>query len=171
MTHGPTNWTTLGSRSPSEEHDEHWNNEVMPLVEDITGYTFWKQSSDVVLNPPESVVQNSFVQIFNIKEGENPRFMRALQEWHKANIESDFEGSYTAYSRQMSGQNQLALVVNLPEGFSELDNPPQFRQSFEDSHGKPRWDLFADDTEKAIESVEIGMRFLRPDLSTPVDQE
>lgn len=170
LAHGPTNWTTLDSYSPSEEHDDHWNNEVMPLVEDITGYTFWKQSSDVVLNPPESVVQNSFVQIFNIKEGENPRFMRAMQEWHKANVESDFEGSYTAYSRQMSGQNQVALVVNLPGGWSELDNPPQFRQRFEDTHGKSMWDLFADDTEKAIESVEIGMRFLRPDLSTPVSQ-
>ncbi|MDX1641803.1 MAG: hypothetical protein R3220_08890 [Balneolaceae bacterium] len=171
LAHGPTNWTTLDSYSPSKEHDEHWNNEVMPLVEDISGYTFWKQSSDVVLNPSESAVQNSFVQIFNIEDGETSRFVRALQEWHEANVESDFEGSYTAYSRQMSGQNQFALVVNLPKGFSELDNPPQFRQQFEDIHGKQMWDLFADDTEKAIESVEIGMRFFRPDLSTPISQE
>lgn len=170
LIHGPTSWTALDGHSPSEEHDEHWHNEVLTHVEHITGYTFWKQDSDIVLNPQESIMPKSFVQIFDIKQGETARFMRVLKDWHTANVESDFEGSYTAYTRQMSGQNQVALVVNLPGGWSDLDSPPEFRKRFEEIHGKQMYDLFSDDTEKAIESVEVAMRFFRPDLSTPMDQ-
>lgn len=171
LVHGPTNWTTLGSYSPSAEHDDHWNNEVMPHVEDTSGYTFWKRSSEIVLNTPETSPQSSFTQLFNIKDGEGARFMRAMRDWHEANVESEFEGSYTVYNRQMFGQNQVAMVVNLPGGWAELDNPPQTREGFENTHGKPMWDLFMDDYVKAVEDVEIGMRFFRPDLSTQMNQE
>lgn len=170
LVHGPTNWTALDGYSPSEGHDEHWHNEVLTLVEHITGYTFWKQNSDIVLNPQESIMPNSFVEIFNIRQGENARFMRALKDWHQANAESDFEGSYAAFNRQMSGKNQVALVVNLPGGWSDLDTSPEFRERFEETHGKQRYDLFSDDAEKSIESVEVAMRFFRPDLSTPMDE-
>lgn len=169
IVHGPTNWTNLGMYQASDEHNTHWNDEVMTKVEDASGYSFWQLIPEYALNPQEEIVPASFVEIFTIKSNQMSRFMKLIDEWHEANIEEEFDGSYGVLSRQMSGTGQVALVVNLPEGWSELDESPNFREKFENTHGKPNWDVFREDMGRTIERVEIAMRFYRPDLSTAAE--
>ncbi|MDZ7694288.1 MAG: hypothetical protein U5K69_24735 [Balneolaceae bacterium] len=117
------------------------------------------------MNPVES--QKSLITILTIKEGENNRFMRALDEWHEANKEAeDFNGSYNVYSRQVSGENQVAIISSLENGWAELDEENNFRKRFEEKHGKSAWDLWIEDVSDAMKSEDVVSRGYLPDLSS-----
>lgn len=165
---GPYTWTEWENRETSEAHDNHWINTVMPLVKHAAEPTAWKRLPKYELNPIES--QKSLITILTIKEGENDRFIRTLDEWHEANKEAeDFDGSYNVYSRQVSGENQIAIVSSLENGWAELDEENNFRQRFEDKHGKSAWDLWIDDVSDVLKSDDVASRVFRPDLSSGME--
>ncbi|MDX1672063.1 MAG: hypothetical protein R3211_06955 [Balneolaceae bacterium] len=167
---GPYTWTEWENRDFSEAHDNHWISEVMPLVQHAAEPAAWKLLPKYQMNPMEKIAPKSLITVLTIKPGEYPRFMRALEEWHKANkAAEDFDGSYSVYARQYSGESQVAIISNLENGWSELDEDNNFRNRFEDKHGKMAWDLWLDDVVDAIKSEDVVSRILRRDLSTGLD--
>lgn len=165
---GPYTWTEWENRETSEAHDNHWANTVMPLVKHQAEPAAWKRLSKYELNPVES--QKSIITILTIKQGENDRFMRSLDEWHEANkAAEEFDGSYNVYSRQFSGENQVAIISNLENGWAEFDEENNFRKRFEEKHSKSAWDLWIDDVSDAIKSQDVSSRVFIPDLSAGVD--
>lgn len=165
---GPYTWTEWENRETSEAHDNHWVNTVMPLVKHQAEPAAWKRLPKYEMNPIES--QKSLITILTIKQGENDRFMRALEEWHEANkAAEDFDGSYDVYSRQVSGENQVAIISDMENGWAELDEENNFRKRFEEEHGKSAWDLWIDDVSDAIKSEEVVARVLVPELSAGLE--
>lgn len=160
----PYTWTEWENRETSDAHDNHWRNTVMPLVKHAVEPSAWKLLPKYQLNPVESRL--SIITILTIKQGKNDRFMRTLEEWHEANKEAEnYDGSYTVFSRQLSGENQVAIVSSLENGWAELDEESNLRNRFEEEHGKAAWDLWTEDATEAIKSEDVITRVYREDLS------
>lgn len=160
----PYTWTEWENRETSEAHDKHWRNTIMPLVKHSVEPSAWQRLPKYELNPVDS--QKSIITILTIKQGENARFMRALEKWHEANKEAEnYDGSYNVFSRQLSGENQVAIVSSLEDGWAELDEENNFRDRFEEEHGKTAWDLWSEDATDAIKSEDVITRVFMPELS------
>ena len=165
---GPYTWTEWENREQSEDHRMHFNNEIMPLVKHAGEPSAWKRLPSFELNQPDisEYSGKSIITILTIKDGQYARFMKTLEQWHKANSESeDFDGSYNVYSRQLSGKNKISIVASLENGWAELDEDRSLRQRFEEIHGKSDWDLWTEDVEKVLESSEVSTRVYLPNLS------
>lgn len=169
---GPYTWTEWENRELSEDHRMHFNNEIMPLVKHAAEPSAWKHLPNFELNQPDisEYSRKSIISILTLKDGQYARFMKTLEQWHKANAESeDFDGSYNIFSRQLSGENQIAFIYRLEDGWAELDEEQNLRDRFENIHGKSDWDLWAEDAEKVVESNEVGTRVYLPNLSVEAD--
>lgn len=163
---GPYTWTDWENRQMSEEHDNDWINNVMPLVEHRPEPSAWKRMPDYTYNPLDELTEKSAVFVITVKPGENARFMRILKEWHEANKAGNYDGTYNIYVRQFGGENQIAIVESLENGWAEFDDENNFRSRYEEHHGKMSWDLFVDDADLSIAEEDVVFRIMLGDLSS-----
>lgn len=165
---GPYSWAEWEDRQTTEAHDTHWIDEVLPLVEDITEASYWERRPKFETNPLENPSDKSIVTIITVKDDQGNRFRSILERWNKANQESDeFDGSYNVYFRWFDNPEQVAIVGSLENGlaeFGEDNGSPEER--FEEVHGEGSWDLWQDDVDLSVKSVDEVLRIHRPDLST-----
>ncbi|MDR8389544.1 hypothetical protein NC796_00255 [Aliifodinibius sp. S!AR15-10] len=168
---GPLTWTEWEARETTEAHDKHWLDVVLPLCDQIAETQFWRRLPRFETNPLEESSEKSIVTVLSVEQGEFPRFMRTLEEWHETNQKSkDFDGSYNVYTRWFDNPDQIAIVGNLEEGLAEFDEQRDFRNRYEEQHGKQNWDLWLDDSIISISSINEVLRIHRYDLSTKLEE-
>tara|TARA_R110002111_G_scaffold1322_6_gene9044 strand:+ start:2449 stop:3222 length:774 start_codon:yes stop_codon:yes gene_type:complete len=147
---GPLKYTHLDSRPSAGGHDDDWRDNVMPYIKKINTSEYWTMD-DKVSNMSMMDGDNSKYPLIFVRYGE-------VDEDHGYSLDSFF-GMVGKTVKSMEGENPWGLYYNafrqgdlgrhiasvsFYKNWAEFDDDMSFKDTFEKTIGKDKWQNFLD---------------------------
>lgn len=147
---GPVKFAHLDSRPSGDGHDEDWRDNVMPYIKKVKTSEFWTMD-DKVSNMGMMDGDSSKFPLIFVRYGE-------IDEDHSYSLDSFFE-MVGKTVKAMDGENPWGLYYNqfrqgdlgrhlasvsFYKNWTEFDNDDSFKDTFDKTIGKEKWQKFLD---------------------------
>lgn len=170
---GPlSSYADLDNRPSSEEHNNHWLNEVLPLIEDVGTVEYWSMDQEL-----SNVVEGNYPIHFmrHMKINQNYTFLiqDALEKISETVKAMEGDNPWIIWWNQFQqGDLGRHYLVDWPmNSWSELDDNNNFRSTFEEVHGKPAWDDWTQVMDLVIDDGYDEIWEINPEMSAEPPQE
>ncbi len=165
-TMGPLNSYAQLDDRPSGDHDDHWQNVVMPTVKDTETVEYWRLDQDLS-NVVEGDYSIAFVRIHKINSKYGflvPDALKKLSETIKALEENP---SWVVYDNEFI-QGDLGrhiATMTFHNSMAEIDEEWDFRDTFEEVYSRGEWDRWTRTMDHIMEDQYDEIWVLVPELS------
>ena len=144
------------SRPSKGGHDDDWRDNVMPYIKKMHTVEYWRQDDKLSnvgpLGEKDAYYPVFRVRYFEVEEGYgssvNSHF-KAVSDVIKAMEGDNPWGVYYNEFRQGDLGRHIAAVAFM-KNWSELDDEPMFRKTFDKVHGEDKWDGFVDNAQRTF---------------------
>jgi hypothetical protein len=157
---GPCTFSDLDSRPGKEGHDEDWDKNITPYVEDVYGVKYWRENEELSYMPEGEAPQGKAIwSIFDIKPFEGYRFKEMIKKVVKVYEEMDYPYSFTYYESQFDSDDGEDVVLEwMFDKWSWFDRESGFVKKYEEVHGEGSWTYFMEEYKDCVDGVfdEIG---------------
>lgn len=165
-TMGPLNSYAQLDDRPSGDHDDHWQNVVMPTVKDTETVEYWRLDQELS-NAVEGDYSIAFVRIHKINSKYGflvPDALKKLSETIKALEENP---SWAVYDNEFI-QGDLGrhiATMSFHNSMAEIDEEWDFRDTFEEVYSRGDWDRWTRTMDHIMEDQYDEIWVLLPELS------
>lgn len=139
---GPmSSYGDLDNRPSGSDHDDHWNDVVMPHLDGVETVEYWTADSEIS-NHVEGDYSMMMMRVGEINQEYSFLRNTALNMISETVKAMDGENPWYMYWNQFQqGNIGRHFMMQWPmDSFAEMDENPDFRSTFEEIHGKPAWD-------------------------------
>lgn len=165
---GPTTFTQMDSWDMSDEHGQHWREEVMPYVEELCHGEFWRMSDDLSYNPENAVGGKEVLTFFNIRDFEEYRFKEILKKVKAVYEAKEYPQFFQVYNNQFwNDEGRDVMIAGNFENWAFFDRERTFMKDFEEVHGEGSWTNFMEEFRDVVESAYDEIIIYVPELSGP----
>ncbi|MDR9367028.1 MAG: hypothetical protein RI575_16960 [Balneolaceae bacterium] len=170
---GPmSSFSDLDNRPSSDEHNEHWTNEVLPLIKEVGTVEYWTMDQELS-NPIEGNYSMHFMRINTISRDYLFLIQGALEKISETVKAMEGDNPWILWwNAFQQGDLGRHFVVDWPmNSWGELDENNEFRSTFEEVHGKQAWDDWNSIMDLAVEDTYDEVWELNPAMSADLPQE
>ncbi|MCG2589085.1 hypothetical protein [Rhodohalobacter sulfatireducens] len=170
---GPmSSFSDLDNRPSSDEHNDHWINVVLPLIEDVGTVEYWTMDQELS-NPIEGNYSMHFMRINTISRDYLFLIQGALEKISETVKAMEGDNPWILWwNAFQQGDLGRHFVVDWPmNSWGELDENNEFRSTFEEVHGKQAWDDWNSIMDLAVEDTYDEVWELNPAMSADLPQE
>lgn len=162
---GPLKYADLDAPL-GKEHDEHWNNSIMPYVKSLGTLEYWKRN-DKISNIEGDPRSKLYIRTSKINQGQSYRvndFYSKINDVLKA---MDGENPWSVYVNQFR-QGDMGRHYAAVSGFNswaEFDENNHFKDKFIEVHGENSWTPFLNMQGEIFEDTYDEIWVLIPELA------
>lgn len=138
------------SRPSEGGHDEDWRDNIMPYIKKMNTVEYWKQDDELSNVGPllekDANYPIFYVRYFEVESDFSSSvkpFFTMVSETVKAMEGVNPWGVYYNEFRQGDLGRHIA-TVGFMKNWTEMDDDPKFRKTFDKVHGEDKWDAFVD---------------------------
>ncbi len=148
---GPTSWTAMDTRPGKGAHDDDWKN-VDQYVESYDGPGYWSMSSSLSHIAEGPNPSKRLIWVYDIKSGEGTRWTELVGQVKEVYAEKFSDEHFWVVWNEFSDTAKgWDVAVIFPfEKWAWMDEDNNFRDKFEEVHGKNTWDHFLDEFRTTI---------------------
>lgn len=164
---GPCTWTHLDDRPDSKEHNEDWQNNVVPYVEKFGGSQYWKLNAEVSTPVEGEPEQNKALwTAYDLKPFEGYRFIEMLRKVKKVYDEKSYPHSMFVYEAELDdGSGRDVLIGWYFEKYAWFDRDSKFWRDYEEVHGEGTWRLFMEEFRDVVKGQTDQLAEFQKELS------
>jgi hypothetical protein len=165
---GPCTFTDLDNRPSGDPHNTDWLNNVMANAVEGIHNEYWRGISDLSYVPNQDQDPLLRIRFVDVAAGEAYRFRQMMSNIKEVLAKKNYPNPRTVYENQFSTTSgrEWAIVTSFDK-WADLDRDNDFPKDYEEVHGDGSWALFMEEVEEVVDSSEIEMRELLPELSAP----
>ena len=165
-TMGPLNSYAQLDDRPSGDHDDHWQNVVMPTVKDTETVEYWRLDQDLS-NAVEGDYSVVFVRIHKINSKYGFLATDALKKLSETIKALEENPSWMVYDNEFI-QGDLGrhiATMTFHDSIAGIDEEWDFRNTFEEVYSKGDWDRWTRTMDLIMEDQHDEIWILVPELS------
>ncbi len=172
---GPSPFAAMDASNPQKkEHDLDYDEQVLPNIEVRKGNLIYTQPDSLSWRAdlhPEKILTT----LFYLKQGMEKDFIAEMGRTAQIDRKINSHASYRCYVLQLGGSlQQVMLITNLPEGFSQLEAgyfpalSEAFKKAYIARYSQQQWNRRNKLLQDAVESYETYIAKLNKPLSSPL---
>lgn len=165
-TMGPlSSYAQLDNR-PSGEHDDHWQNVVMPTVKSTETVEYWKLNQEWS-NPVEGDYSMAYVRLHTINSKYGFLFNDAMEKLSGTIKALDENPAFYTYVNefQQGDIGRHVATMSFHNNMASLDDDWDFRDTFEEIYSRGDWDRWTRTMDLVMENQYDEIWVLVPELS------
>ena len=145
----PCTFTDLANLKLGDDHEKHWNSEVVPLIEGYGAQEYWKHNEKLSYYPnPVENRKVSNLWLIDLKRGDYYRFKTLMTKIVEA-YEKKGTGNMRVYDNQFNaGDGRDVVIIWDMESLAEMDQLDPLKPHFEEVHGEGSWDTMLEEWEE-----------------------
>jgi hypothetical protein len=158
---GPTNYTAMDGQPNGNNaaHDDDWNKNIAPLVQEYGETTDWKLQDDISYTPANYLPEKIDVWLIRIKPGMRYKFQEICQRAAKVSTDKKYAMSFRVfYNDLFAGSGYNAAITFGFNKWSELDIDVAYKADFEAAYGPNSWQNWWDDYRSCVEVTDECIR-------------
>lgn len=165
-TMGPLNSYAQLENRPSGDHDDHWQNVVMPTVKSTETVEYWKLNQERS-NNVEGDYSVAYVRYHKINSKYGFLFYDALKKLSETIKAFDSNPMWQVYSNefQQGDIGRHVATMSLHESMAEIDDEWDFRNTFEEVYSRGDWERWTRTMDLVMEDQYDEIWVLAPELS------
>lgn len=167
--HGPGSWSQMDSMTPNPEHDADWEKNVEPKLAEESGNFVYRYVDSISYNN-KADVDKTRMQFIRFKSTfDFQKTMEYFKKIKQAYEKTSDTRSYSVFIQQLAGNHPTFVFIYRYAnwGQMEMNTYPTLKAVYEKEYGQREWDEFNKYMDDNVEDVNVYLRKVRPDLSTP----
>ena len=151
---GPCNFGHLDENPGGEEHNTDWVKNVIPLTEDVSHHGFWNRNDKLSYFMEGATYPKLRIRNIDLKRGEQYRFNKLMANIRDVYAAKKYKAAHAIFNRRLASSDGKDIAVIFGYGsWSELDSGG-LSADYEEVHGEGSWQLFLEEIEGCVESVD-----------------
>jgi len=148
------------------DHDNDWNNNVLPHVEDLSNIEYWERDNDLVYEPEGYSTDKLRIRFHRTKRGAGGQFADHFASIVKVYKEKNYQNSVSLYwNRFPTAYGRNIATVSGFQKWAEFDEDSGFVSDFEEVHGEGSWAPWLEKLYELTEWTDNEVRQVIPALS------
>ena len=145
---GPMTWSDLDKPNPNQDaHDEDWNTNVVPYMENEDEVTYWRFHSNFSNFPTNFEMSKLRVTMWDIERGKYNAMLSKLEKVTKVLKEKSPETPFGIYTNEFSStqSGQDLSVVYFFDDFAWLGKDQRLKEKYDEVYGSGTFDSFVEE--------------------------
>lgn len=166
---GPTTFTALDDRPGEGAHDDDWDKNITPYVEDVYGLQYWKLNEELSWSPEDAPFGKVVWTSFYLQPFEKYRFKEMLKKVNQVYKEKNYGFTMEVYEAEFDNIGCEDMVIEWGfDKWSWFDRDRTFVKDYEEIHGKGSWTYFMEEFKDVVKKVDDALAEYLPELSSPM---
>lgn len=151
----PCTFTDLAALNLGDEHNNHWNTEVVPHIKKYGAQEYWKYNEKLSYFPnPEANRKVANLWLIDLKRGDYYRFKTLMTKIVEA-YKKKGTGNMRVYDNQFNaGDGRDVVIIWDMESMAELDLNDPLKPAYEEINGEGSWNTMIDEWEEITLNID-----------------
>jgi hypothetical protein len=163
---GPLTFTDLDTRPGDKAHNDDWQREVMPLIDDIDEANFWRYDSTVSYDANEPFSGSEIWTTYYLEPYQGYRFTAMLTKVKQVYQQKSLPNSFEVYRASFDTKDGGNVLIAFPfKNYAWFDEDRDFGALYDDVHGKGAWEKFRYEYRDVVKYAQDELTTFIPELS------
>jgi len=162
---GPGTFANLDSRPAEGGHDDDWNNNIMPYLQDISQTEYWRRDANYYA-AENGNAEKIRIRFYKVKRSQNEAFVEHYGKIIQVFKDKKYDRGLSLYTNTFPTRNgrNMASVSGI-NNWAQLDEGLPIVTDFNEIHGEGSWAKWLDKLYELTEWTDQEVRQLIPTLS------
>jgi predicted nucleotide-binding protein (sugar kinase/HSP70/actin superfamily) len=163
---GPTTFSDMDNVELGDDHRDHWVDEVLPNVKEISEGSYWRMSDKLTYEGTTGFTGKEVLTFFKIKNFEEYRFKAMVEKVKEVYVAKEYPNFFQVYYSEFSricGYD--AMIAGGFENWAFFDNKPNFKADYEEVHGEGSFQMLLEEYREIVENEYDEIIMYAPKLS------